>query len=277
MKPGFAGRRSTLLLSLLAVAMLAIAAVILLWRPAIAPLPAATTLAFDAALVQRGAQLAAVGQCASCHTANPAAPFAGGLAIPTPFGVVHSTNITPDRATGIGAWPAAAFARAMGAGIARDGHHLYPAFPYDHYAKLQAADVQALYAFMMTRDPLDAPARPNSLHFPFNFRALVAGWNLLYLRRADVATVPARDAEWNRGAYLAEALGHCAACHSPRNALGAEDRRRYLGGGEAEDGTCPRSTRRRHRRSRGRLMISTSICAPASRPATRSQAGRCRA
>jgi mono/diheme cytochrome c family protein len=211
----------------------------LAWRPSIAPLPTGARPAFDAALVQRGAHLAAIGQCASCHTADPAAPYAGGVPISTPFGVVYSTNITPDRATGIGSWPEAAFVRAMQAGISRDGHHLYPAFPYDHYTRLDPRDIQAMYAFMMTRDALHAPALKNRMTFPFGFRPLVAGWNLLFLDRSPVRPEPARDAVWNRGAYLAQSLGHCGACHSPRNALGAEDRRRYLGGGEAEGWYVP--------------------------------------
>jgi mono/diheme cytochrome c family protein len=209
------------------------------WRPAIAPLPDGAQPAFDAALVRRGAHLAAIGQCASCHTVNPAAPYAGGLPIPTPFGTVYSTNITPDRETGIGNWTGVAFMRAMQVGIARDGQHLYPAFPYDHYTKLDERDIQALYAFMMTRDPLHAPAPQNSMRFPFGFRPLLAGWKLLFLDRSPVRPELTRGAEWNRGAYLADALGHCGDCHTPRNAFGAEDKRRYLGGGEAEGWYVP--------------------------------------
>jgi mono/diheme cytochrome c family protein len=223
----------------LALALVAGAGAALSWRPSIAPLRAGTRTAFDAAAVRRGAGLAAIGQCLSCHTAHPAAPYAGGVPIRTPFGVVHSTNITPDRATGIGTWPEAAFVRAMQAGVSRDGHHLYPAFPYDHYTRLDARDLQALYAFMMTRDPLHAPAHENRMTFPFGFRPLLAGWNLLYLDRSPVRPEPTRDASWNRGAYLAQGLGHCGACHSPRTVLGAEDRRRYLGGGEAEGWHAP--------------------------------------
>lgn len=228
------------LLRWIAVLLLVIgAAAALSWRPAIAPLPTGAPAVFDAALVQRGARLAAAGLCASCHTADAAAPYAGGVPIATPFGVVYSTNITPDRATGIGAWPEAAFARAMRAGVSRDGHLLYPAFPYTHYTRLAAGDIQALYAFVMGRQALRAPARRNSMTFPFGFRPLLAGWNLLYLDRSPVRTEPTRDATWNRGAYLAQALGHCSACHSPRNGLGAEERKRYLGGGEVEGWYAP--------------------------------------
>jgi len=211
----------------------------LAWRPAIAPQAPAQRPPFDAALVQRGAQLAAVGQCAVCHTADPSTPYAGGVPLSTPFGTVYSTNITPDGATGIGAWSEPAFRRALREGVARDGHLLYPAFPYDHYTRLADDDIHAIYAFMMTRDALHAPAHPNRLNFPFGLRPLLAGWNLLFLDHAAVRLDPAHDAEWNRGAYLAQALGHCGACHSPRNALGAEKKRRYLGGGEAEGWYVP--------------------------------------
>jgi mono/diheme cytochrome c family protein len=231
--------RSPFLRWILALAVVVCVAAALSWRPAIAPLPTGALAAVDAGAAQRGASLAAIGQCASCHTANPSAPYAGGVPISTPFGVVYSTNITPDRATGIGSWPEAAFVRAMQAGISRDGHHLYPAFPYDHYTRLETRDISAIYAFMMTRDPLHAPARDNRMRFPFGFRPLVAGWNLLYLDRSPVRPEPARDATWNRGAYLAQSLGHCSACHSPRNALGGENMRRYLGGGEAEGWYVP--------------------------------------
>jgi mono/diheme cytochrome c family protein len=224
----------------LVVAVLGCALLALSWRPPIAPLATGESLlVFDPAVVQRGARLAALGQCASCHTADPAAPYAGGLPINTPFGTVYSTNITPDRATGIGSWPEVAFVRSMQTGISRDGHHLYPAFPYDHYTRLDVRDIRAIYAFMMTRDALHAPARENKLKFPFGFRPLLAGWNLLFLDRTPVPADPARGAEWNRGAYIAQALGHCGGCHSPRNAFGAEDRRRYLGGGEAEGWYVP--------------------------------------
>jgi mono/diheme cytochrome c family protein len=208
------------------------------WRPTIAP-RTAQPAPFDAGQVARGATLAALGLCANCHTAKPNAPFAGGLAIGTPFGTVYSTNITPDRATGIGDWTEAAFMRAMQDGVARDGHHLYPAFPYDHYTRLAPADITALYAFMMTRDAVPAPAHPNDMVFPLGFRPLLAGWKLLYLDHAPVVAQPGQSAEWNRGAYIASAMGHCAACHSPRTALGAIERKDYLGGGAAEGWYAP--------------------------------------
>lgn len=218
---------------------IALALLALTWRPAMTPRPASAPLVFDAALVQHGARVAALGLCANCHTARPAAPFAGGFKVATPFGAVYSTNITPDRATGIGAWTQAAFARAMRDGVARDGSHLYPAFPYDHYTRLAPADIDALYAFMMTRPAIHAPAHPNDLIFPLGLRPLLAGWKLLFLDHAPVAVDTAQTPEWNRGAYIAASMGHCAACHSPRNVLGAVDRQHFLGGGEAEGWYVP--------------------------------------
>jgi len=249
-----------LLLLLLASAARAVA-----WHPALAALTVSDTgaLRFDPALVARGANLAAIGSCATCHSPAPAQPFAGGLALQTPFGTVYSTNITPDPETGIGAWTQAAFARAMREGVARDGHLLYPVFPYDHYTNLADEDIGALYAYLMTRAPSTAPAQANRLIFPLGWRPLLAGWNMLYLKRGAVAPDPQRGTDWNRGAYLTEALGHCGSCHTPRNMLGAQDLDRYLGGGEAEGWYVPALNRR-------------AICAPASRPAMPSPLVQCR-
>jgi mono/diheme cytochrome c family protein len=223
---------------LLAVA-LGLAAFALAWHPVIDKLPANSPRRFDPVQVERGARLAAVGTCGTCHSADIAKPYTGGLPLGTPFGVVYSTNITPDRDTGIGGWSEQAFVRAMRDGISRDGHHLYPAFPYNHYTRMSTDDIRAIYAWVMTRDPIRAPAHENKMRFPFGFRPLVAGWNLLFLDKEPVRPAPGKDAAWNRGAYLAEALGHCGACHTPRNALGAPDHRRYLGGGEAESWYVP--------------------------------------
>jgi mono/diheme cytochrome c family protein len=189
---------------------------------------------FDPALIQRGAQLAAVGNCIACHTVPGGKAFAGGLAVPTPFGTIHSTNITPDPETGIGAWSEAAFQRAMRQGIDRRGRHLYPAFPYDHFTRVTDEDNKALYAYLMTRESVHATAPANELAFPLNFRPLLAGWKLLYLDAGPYQPDPARDEAWNRGAYLAEGLGHCGACHTQRNALGAEQADLHFSGGEAE-------------------------------------------
>jgi len=149
----------------------------------------------------------------------------------TGFGTIYSTNITPDRETGIGAWSKEAFRRAMHEGVARDGSHLFPAFPYDHFTKLSDEDDDAIYAFLMTQAPAHAPDHPNEMPFPLGLRALQAGWKLLFFRAGRFEASADHDAQWNRGAYLAEGLSHCSSCHTPRNLLGAEKgaRARYTG------------------------------------------------
>jgi mono/diheme cytochrome c family protein len=230
-------RRAAVALALSLVIVAAVGIAILAWHP---DLPAvATPSAFDSSTIERGGRLAALGNCASCHTTRDGRPFAGGVPLRTPFGTIHGTNITPDRETGIGAWSEAAFVRAMREGVARDGGLLYPAFPYDHFTRTTDADLHALYAFLMTRDPVHAVNRPNELRFPFSLRPLIAGWNLLFLHGGTVAADPAQGDDWNRGAYLVQSLGHCGACHTPRNALGAERRRRVFAGGEAEGWYAP--------------------------------------
>ncbi len=204
------------------------------WRSEISPIERPLTTSFDPALVARGAQLATLGDCAVCHTAPGGKLFAGGLPLPTPFGTIYSTNITPDPATGIGSWSEAAFARAMREGVNREGQHLYPAFPYDHFTKVSDGDNRALYSFLMTREPVRAEPPANALPFPLNVRLVLAGWKLLFLRTGAYQDDPARSAEWNRGAYLAEGLGHCGACHTPRNILGAEEKSKAYAGGVAE-------------------------------------------
>lgn len=207
------------------------------WRPAIEPV--SSLARFDPAVVARGAQLAAVGDCAVCHLGTDGTPYAGGRPVQTPFGAVYASNITPDPHTGIGTWSDAAFARSMQDGVDRAGTYLYPAFPYSHYTHVTGPDLDAIYAFMMTRAPVQADAPPTRLPFPFDIRMLMAGWNLLFLDRGPVPTDPARSAEWNRGAYLVEGFGHCGACHTPRNALGAEDKQRAYTGGEADGWDAP--------------------------------------
>jgi len=192
------------------------------WYPAIAPVAAAAPRSFARDLISKGQMLAGGGYCAECHTAKGEAPYAGGYPMATPFGTIYSTNITPDPDTGIGTWSEVAFARAMREGVAQDGSLLYPAFPYDHFARLTDEDVAALYAYFMTRAPVHAPARANDLQFPLNIRYMLAGWRLLFFRSERFAPDAGKSAAWNRGAYLAEGLSHCGACHTPRNRLGAE-------------------------------------------------------
>ena len=219
------------------VVVLLAAGVAVAWHPSIAPIEAHA--AFPPDQVARGAELAAVGDCAVCHTAPGGRVFAGGRGVPTPFGTVYATNITPDRETGIGTWSEAAFRRAMRDGIDREGDHLYPVLPYPHFTRASDTDIGAMYAFLMTRAPVHAEAPANRLPFPLNQRLVMAGWNLLYLKPGPWQADPAHDATWNRGAYLVEAIGHCGACHTPHNALGAEEGGQALAGGEAENWYAP--------------------------------------
>ena len=193
------------------------------------------TPSFDPTLVAKGAELAAIGNCVTCHTNRDGRAFAGGLALTTPFGTIYSTNITPDLDTGIGRWTETDFLRAMREGVDRAGQHLYPAFPYDHFTRVRDEDVAAIYAFIMTREAVRAEVPANRLKFPAGLRPAIALWKALYLRTGVYQPDPSKDPRWNRGAYLVEGLAHCGACHTPRNALGAEQRQEDLAGGEAED------------------------------------------
>lgn len=204
------------------------------------PVAAVDPGSFPEEQVRHGREVASAGMCAVCHTAPGGAVNAGGFHMETPFGVIVSTNITPDAETGIGGWTFEAFERAMRRGIARDGSHLYPAFPYPSFTKMTDEDVRGLYAYMMSQPPVRNQPQETHLPFPFNQRMLMAGWNLLFLDRDPVAQVASESEAWNRGQYLAVALGHCSACHTPRNALGAEEGgKAYLGGGSAEGWIAP--------------------------------------
>ncbi|MET0962687.1 MAG: cytochrome c [Noviherbaspirillum sp.] len=174
-----------------------------------------------AAQLRRGAYLARVGDCMACHTVRGGQPYAGGRAIATPFGAVLTPNITPDARTGIGDWSADDFWRALHNGRGRDGRFLYPAFPYTSYTRVNREDSDAIYAWLRTIAPVQQQNREHALRFPYNQRWLLAGWRALYFRPGVFEPAPAEPAQWNRGAYLVQGLGHCAACHSSRNALGA--------------------------------------------------------
>src|SRR3981189_2270891 len=221
----------------------AVAAFAIAWRPAIAAIDPPVPQSFDAALVKRGRDLAAIGNCNNCHTVRGGKDFAGGLPVPTPFGTIYSSNITPDAETGIGRWSEAAFRRAMQSGVDRDGQHLYPTFPYDHFTNVSDEDDRALYAYLMTRQPVGAPARANQLPFPLDQRFVIAGWKLLFLRHGTYQPDDSKSAEWNRGAYLVEGLAHCGACHTPRNALGAERTSAAFAGGDGGNWHAYVSTR----------------------------------
>jgi mono/diheme cytochrome c family protein len=204
--------------------------------PALAQTPAPASLPREQ--VERGAQLAALGDCTTCHTSPGGKSFAGGVPVPTPFGTLYATNITPDRDTGIGTWPEDAFRRALREGVGRKGTHYYPAFPYDHYTNANDEDIKALYAFLMTREPVHQLNRAPQLAFPLNWRFFAAAWQVLFLREGPYQATSSHDPMWNRGAYLANGLGHCGACHTPRNWLGAETGDRF-GGGVAENWVAP--------------------------------------
>jgi len=221
-------------------AVLGVAATALPWRAEIAPIapPAAGT--WSAATLERGRLLASAGDCAVCHTSAGGVTNAGGLAMQTPFGTLYSSNITPDPETGIGNWSYPAFERAMRDGISRDGKHLYPAFPYTAFRNIDDADMQALYAYLMSQTPVKQVQPANALRFPFSMRPLMAGWNALFLRKGEVQAQPQQSAQWNRGQYLVNGLGHCAACHSPRNLMGAEKGgASFLAGGMVDGWEAP--------------------------------------
>ena len=229
------------ILAMLAIVIVAagIAVFSIAWRPSISAITAPARESFATADISRGAELSALGDCVVCHTTRNGRPFAGGRGVQTPFGTVFSTNITPDSETGIGRWSLPAFRRAMRDGIDREGGHLYPVLPYPHFIHATDDDLAALYAFLMTRRPVAQEPRRNELGFPFNVRTLLAGWNLLFLRHDPWRPDEARTPEWNRGAYLVEAIGHCGACHTPHNLLGAEKPAQTLAGGEAEGWDAP--------------------------------------
>lgn len=244
------GRAQAILIGVLAVIIIvAVAAWVWVSEPAIEQVSTPPPNQFDTALVQTGAHLAAAGNCIQCHTSENGENFVGGFRVPTPFGDIVSANITPDSETGIGTWSEEAFARAMRQGIRRDGAHLYPAFPYTHFTLLSDDDVEALYAYFMTREPVKNDPGSPDLPFPLNIRAVMAGWNMLYFDPGRFTPAPTMGDVWNRGAYLAEGLGHCSSCHTERNWAGAEiQKARYEGGegegwyGPALDGSGPQAT-----------------------------------
>lgn len=207
--------------------------------PAMAPISTDTLPAFEPSVVARGRALAAIGNCQGCHAAPGRGDYAGGRAVPTPFGAIYAANITPDPGAGIGRWSEAAFRRAMRRGVDREGRQLYPAFPYPHYTYLTDADVAALYAFVMTRIPVRNAVAASPLPFPLDERWIVAGWKLLFFRPAPLPSGEGRGPAWQRGAYLTAGLGHCGDCHTPRNALGGEQTGRALSGGQSEGWDAP--------------------------------------
>ena len=181
--------------------------------------------------VASGAYLARAGNCAACHTDRGGAAFAGGKGIATPFGTVFASNLTPDARTGIGSWSAAQFWRAMHNGRSADGRLLYPAFPYPNFTEVTRADSDALFAFLRSQVPVTQVNRPHALRFPYSLQPSLAVWRALFFSPGVYEPVVDRSVQWNRGAYLVRSLGHCAACHSPRNAFGATRESLELSGG----------------------------------------------
>ena len=226
-------------------AAMGLGAALLGWRPAIAPVAASSAGVYSPGLIERGRQLAALGNCMHCHTTEGGVPGAGGRALATPFGEVVSTNLTPDPATGIGAWSFSAFQRAMREGLSRDGHRLYPAFPYTAFSQASDDELTALYAWLMVQPPVVHAVPASTLRFPFNIRPLMGLWNAWVLQPGPVPTpapaaVAERSAQWRRGAALVNGLGHCTACHTPRSAMGAErNDRQYLAGAVVDGWEAP--------------------------------------
>lgn len=188
---------------------------------------------------QRGRYLVTAGDCVSCHTAKDGAMLAGGRAVQTPFGVIYSPNITPDPTTGIGSWSDDEFYRAMHDGIAANGSHLYPAFPYPWFTKVTRQDVDAIRAYLRTVPSVKSSHPPNKLPWPLSDRIVMAGWNALYFKAGTYQPDPTKSAQWNRGAYLVEGLGHCGACHTPKNVFGAVNTSERFQGSNIQDWFAP--------------------------------------
>ncbi|MDP5030369.1 MAG: c-type cytochrome [Paraglaciecola sp.] len=194
------------------------------WHSPIEPINPQQNSAFTPQEIALGKTLASAGYCGTCHTAPDGQQYAGNYQMHTEFGTIYTSNITPDEKTGIGSWSLKAFERAMRSGVSRDGHHLLPAFPYEHFNKMSAEDIKAIYAYIMTSIPaVNQVKEENGIPFPLNIRWLQAGWKLLFADTSEFAKQSDKSEDWNRGAYLSEGLAHCGACHTPRNAVGAED------------------------------------------------------
>jgi len=192
--------------------------------------------------VERGLYLATVGDCAACHTVPGEKPYAGGRAIDTPFGTLLAPNLTPDRATGIGAWSDDDFVSAVQDGRGHGGQRLYPAMPYPYFTKMSRADVLALRAYLGALEPVHNAVRANQLPFPFDIRASMIGWNWLFFTPGRFVPVIGKSDEWNRGAYLVEGPGHCGACHTEKNFLGGDETSRALQGGAIQGWYSPNLT-----------------------------------
>ena len=202
--------------------------------------PGAARAEPSAETIARGRALTDAADCATCHTADPAKPFAGGKRIGTPFGGVYSANLTPDRDTGLGAWSDEDFVRAFRYGIAPDGSRYYPAFPYPHFTKLIRPDILAIRAYLDTLPPVRNTPPPPQLRWPLNYRVVMRVWNFAFFRPGIFEPDQNKSVEWNRGGYLVEGAAHCGACHTPRNFFGAEKRGQKLAGAPVDGWFAPR-------------------------------------
>lgn len=213
--------------------LLAAAIAIFYWmQPGLLPAPVKQSFANnETKVINNGEYLARAGDCVACHTTPGGKEFAGGRAMPTPFGNLYVPNITPDEETGIGKWTAEDFYRMMHTGISRDGTLLYPAMPFASYTKVTREDSDAIYAYLMSVPPVSQPNRPHELRFPYNQRELLVGWRTLYFRQGEYQADPSKTAQWNRGAYLVLGLGHCAMCHTAVNPLGGSSESQAFEGG----------------------------------------------
>ncbi len=193
--------------------------------------PAAQSTNAATKMIERGEYLARMGDCVACHSEPTGKPFAGGRAMATPFGNIYTSNITPDDETGIGRWTADDFYRMMHTGISRDGTLLYPAMPFAQYTKVTREDCDAIFAYLQSLLPVKQKNRPHELKFPFNKRELLVGWRTLYFSEGEYQPDPKQNAQWNRGAYLVEGLGHCTMCHTAVNMLGGTKESKEFEGG----------------------------------------------
>lgn len=196
--------------------------------------------------VEKGRYLATVGDCTACHTSDPQKPFAGGVEISTPFGKLVGANITPDSETGIGNWTYDDFKRAMSEGIGHGGKRLYGAMPFTAYTKVTDEDNRAIWAYLQTLEPIHNPVETNLLPFPFNIRTSLIGWNWLNFDKGVYKPDMSKSAEWNRGAYLVQGLGHCGTCHTPKNMIGGDKNDNFLEGTEIENWWAPNITAANH-------------------------------
>lgn len=225
-------RKSVLIIAVLAFLGVCAIGVLYFLRPGVLPHNGnVPQLNASTQLINKGEYLARAGDCVACHTAPNGPAFAGGRAMPTPFGDLYVPNITPDDETGIGQWTSDEFYRMMHTGVSRDGSLLYPAMPYPQYTQVTREDSDAIYAYLMSVTPIKQKNREHELRFPYNKRELLIGWRSLYFKKGEYQPDPGQSVEWNRGAYLVKGLGHCAMCHTAVNALGGSSESKAFEGG----------------------------------------------